>query len=79
MILPPHHAPQAHTPHTQMFLKNARLVQNDDRGKLLCWSLVIISTVGIMNKLEGYYLLALVNSEITEGIITGEYNSCYFV
>lgn len=59
-------------PHTHLLLKNVLLVQNDDRGKLLCWSLVIISTVGIMNKLEVYYLLALVNSEITEGIITKE-------
>lgn len=67
-------------PHIQMLLKNVRLVQNDDREKLLCWSLVTISTVGIMNKLEGYCLLALVNGEITEGIITeGEYNSYYFL
>ena len=29
-----------------------------------------IPTVGIMNKLEVYYLLALVNSEITERTIT---------
>lgn len=33
-----------------------------------------------MNKLEGYYLLALVNSEITRGIITErQYNSYYFL
>lgn len=64
--------------HTHMLLKNVQLVQNDDREKLLCWSLFIISTVGIMNKLEGYYLLAWVNSAITDRIITErEYNSYY--
>lgn len=66
-------------PHTHVLLKNVLLVQNDDRGKLLCRGLVVISTVEIMNKLTGYYLLALVNSEITEGIITGQYNSYYFL
>lgn len=67
-------------PHTHMLQKNVLLVQNDDRGKVLCWSLVIISTLGIINKLEGYYLLVLVNSEITKGIITErEYNSYCFL
>lgn len=39
----------------------------------------IISTGGIMNKLEGCYLLVLVNTEITEGAITKRvYNSYFF-
>lgn len=37
-------------PHIHVLIRNVLLVQNDDRGKLLCWGLVIISTVGIMNK-----------------------------
>lgn len=63
-----------------MLLKNVLFIQNEYRGQLFCWSPIRIPTVGIMNKLEVYYLLALVNSEITERTITErKYNSYSFL